>query len=475
MRDDVERAWTRRALLARGAGVLGAAALAQLFGAGRAEAGGAHVLHLPARAKRVIYLFMSGGPSQLDLFEPKPKLAELHGTDLPPSVRNGQRITGMTSGQKRLPIAASPYAFLRGGRCGAPVSELMPHVAAIADELCFVRSVNTEAINHDPAITFMQTGHQQPGRPSLGSWLSWGIGSENSALPAFAVMISNSVARPSQALFDRLWSAGFLPAAHQGVRFRGAGEPVPYLEDPPGVDRARRARMIAALGRLNGAAVETIGDPEIAARIAQYELAFRMQASVPELTDLAAEPASTFALYGEAARRPGTFAANCLLARRLAERGVRFIQLYHRDWDHHANLAQELPEVCRVVDQPSAALVTDLRRRGLLEDTLVIWGGEFGRTVYSQGELGTGAHGRDHHGRCFTVWLAGGGVKRGFSYGATDELGYNVTENPVHIHDLHATILHCLGLDHERLTFKYQGRDFRLTDVGGRCVRAILA
>ncbi|MCL4742062.1 MAG: DUF1501 domain-containing protein [Phycisphaerales bacterium] len=472
---------TRRQLLGRMATGIGTAALAsllnpRLFAAtGDPGAGLLRSPHFAPRAKRVISMFMSGGPSHLDLFQPKPRLREMHDTDLPDSVRMGQRITGMTSGQDRLPIAASLFDFRQHGRCGAWVSELLPHTASIVDDLTFVHSVNTEAINHDPAITYIQTGAQQPGRPSMGAWLSYGLGSETSVLPAFVVMISNSVPRPTQALFDRLWGAGFLPAAHQGVKFRGAGDPVLYLSDPPGIDRDRRRRMIEAASRLNSIAHEAFGDPEINARIQQYEMAYSMQESVPELADLADEPASTFELYGPDSRTPGTFAANCLLARRLCERGVRFVQLFHRDWDHHGNLPNDIRAVSRVVDQPAAALVKDLKQRGMLDDTLVVWGGEFGRTVYCQGPLSADNYGRDHHGRCFTVWMAGAGLKPGFSYGATDDFGYNIVENPVHIHDLNATILHLLGIDHERLTFKYQGRDFRLTDVHGHVVKDLLA
>jgi hypothetical protein len=432
--------------------------------------------HFAPRAKRIIYLFQSGGPSQLDLFDYKPHLQTVHGTDLPDSVRMGQRLTTMTSGQAKFPLVASKFKFAQHGDSGAWVSELLPHIASISDELCFVKTVNTEAINHDPAITYIQTGSQQPGRPSMGAWLTYGLGTENEDLPSFIVMLSRSdMQRPAQALFDRLWGAGFLPSENQGVKFRSGGDPVLYLSNPPGIDGTTRRRMLDALAKLNTMQYEQQVDPEINTRIAQYEMAYRMQTSVPELADISDEPESTFRLYGEAARQPGTYAYNCLLARRLAERGVRFIQLFHRDWDQHNNLPKDLSLQCRDTDQASAGLVIDLKQRGLLDDTLVIWGGEFGRTVYAQGELQPDNYGRDHHGRCFTMWMAGGGIKLGVTYGKTDEFGYNIVENPVHIHDLNATILHQLGIDHERLTYSFQGRDFRLTDVHGRVVREILA
>ncbi len=474
---------TRRQFFGRAAAGIGAAALASmatpsmLLGAvdprGAARAPGPH---FPPRAKRVIYLFQSGAPSQLDLFDYKPRMREYFDVDLPESVRMGQRLTTMTSGQARFPIAPSIFRFAQHGRSRAWVSELMPHVASIADELCFIKSLHTEAINHDPGITFIQTGSQIPGRPSMGAWLSYGLGSENRDLPAFIVLISQgSARRPQQALFSRLWGTGFLPSEHQGVQFRGSGDPVLYLSDPPGVDRAGRRRVLDAIAALNARHLERTGDPEINARIAAGELAYRMQTSVPDLTDLSGEPESTFQLYGEAARTPGTYAANCLLARRLAERGVRFIQLYHRGWDQHGDLPGDIRRQCADTDQASAALVTDLRRRGLLDDTLVIWGGEFGRTIYSQGTLTPTDYGRDHHPRCFTVWMAGGGIKPGITYGATDDFSYNIAENPVHIHDMNATILHCLGINHTRLTYHFQGRDFRLTDVHGNVVKDILA
>ena len=381
----------------------------------------------------------------------------------------------MTSGQKSFPVVAPKFRFDPAGDQGAFFSELLPHTAAMVDDLCIVRSVHTEAINHDPAITFMQTGSQQPGRPSLGAWLSYGLGSEADDLPAFVVMISHGSGRDAnQGLLDRLWGSGFLPSSHQGVKFRSGAEAVLYLNDPPGIDRKLRRQMLDQLGKLNGQQQALDGDPEIGARISQYEMAFRMQASVPELTDLSDEPEETFALYGPDSRKPGTYAANCLMARRMVERGVRFVQLYHRGWDNHGNLPSNIPKQCQDIDQPQAALVTDLKRRGLLDDTLVVWGGEFGRTVYSQGSL-QDDYGRDHHGRCFSMWMAGGGMRAGAVIGQTDDYGYNIVQDPVHIHDLHATFLHCLGLDHQRLTYRFQGRDFRLTDVAGQVVEQMLS
>ena len=431
------------------------------------------VPHFAPKAKRVIYLFQSGGPSQIELFDYKPRLVEFQGTELPDSVRNGQRLTGMSASQSTFPVVPSKFAFERRGQSGAWVSDLLPHTAKIADRLTFLKTVHTEEINHDPAVTMMQTGFRLGGRPSLGAWVSYGIGAETDNLPAFCVMISNSGG--GQPLYDRLWGSAFLPSRHQGVKFRSGADPVLYLSNPDGFSQEKRRVFLDALGELNQASQEEFGDPEIAARVAQYEMAFRMQASVPELTDLSKEPAHTFDLYGADARKPGTFAANCVLARRLAERGVRFIQLYHRDWDHHGGLPDGLPKRCKDVDQASAALVTDLAERGMLDETLVVWGGEFGRTVYCQGRLTPTDYGRDHHGRCFTIWMAGGGVKPGISYGTTDDYSYNVASDPVHVHDVQATILHCLGIDHKRLTYKFQGRDFRLTDVGGSAVRAVLA
>ncbi len=432
--------------------------------------------HFAPKAKRVIYLFQSGAPAQLDLFDYKPQLAESHGADLPESIRKGQRLTGMTATQERFPIAPSRFHFAQHGQSGAWLSELLPHTARVADQLCFIKSMHTEAINHDPAITFFQTGAQLAGRPSIGSWASYGLGSENRDLPAFVVLLSNGTGNPAdQPLYDRLWSSGFLPTQHQGIKFRSAGDPVLFLSNPAGLEVPARRRMLDDLARLNQLQLDEFGDPEIATRIAQYELAYRMQTSVPELADVSGEPQSVFDLYGPEARQPGTFAANCLLARRLAERGVRFIQLFHRGWDQHTKLPKQLPGQCRDTDQPGAALVTDLKQRGLLDDTLVVWGGEFGRTVYCQGKLTKDDYGRDHHPRCFTLWLAGGGIRPGVTFGETDDFSYNITRDPVHVHDLHATLLHCLGIDHTRLTFKFQGRHHRLTDVHGEVVKGILA
>jgi hypothetical protein len=420
---------------------------------------------------------MSGGPSHIDLFDYKPRLRAHHGQELPASVRRGQRVTGMTAGQRSFPCVAPMFRFARHGASGTWLSELLPHTAGIVDDICLVKSVHTEAINHDPAITFINTGSQQPGRPSLGAWLSYGLGCETDRLPAFVVMVSQgSGNRTDQPIFSRLWGSGFLPSEHQGVRFRTGADPVLYLSNPPGIDPGSRRRMLDAAGQLNRMAARSFGDPEINTRIAQYEMAYRMQASVPELTDLSREPARVRRLYG--LDRPGDdggFARNCLLARRMAERGVRFIQLYHRGWDQHGDLPRQIRGQCRDVDQPTAALVQDLKERGLLDDTLVIWGGEFGRTVYSQGALTRDNYGRDHHGRCFSLWLAGGGIRPGLTYGETDDYCYNIVADPVHIHDLNATVLRCLGIDHTRLTYRFQGRDFRLTDVAGNVVRGILA
>ena len=433
-------------------------------------------LRFAPKAKRVISLFMSGAPSQLDMWDYKPKLNALFDADLPESVRDGQRLTTMSSGQARFPLAPSKYKFARHGRHGAWVSELLPHTAKVVDELCVVKSMWTEAINHDPAITYIQTGSQLPGRPSAGAWTSYGLGSLNEDLPTFVVLHSSWTGKKgAQALYNRLWGSGFLPTRHAGVALRSKGDPVLYLSDPPGVKRETRRDMLDALAALNRKTLEEYGDPEVATRIAQYEMAYRMQTSVPELMDLSGETRETLDLYGPEVTTPGTFAANCLLARRLAERDVRFTQVFIRGWDQHNNLPTELPNQCRDIDQGCAALVTDLKRRGLLDDTLVVWGGEFGRTVYCQGKLTKQNYGRDHHPRCFSIWMAGAGVKPGIVYGETDDFSYNVTENPVHIHDLNATILQQLGADHTKLTYRYQGRDFRLTDVHGEVVHDILA
>jgi hypothetical protein len=428
--------------------------------------------HFPPKAKRIIYLFMAGGPSQLDLFDYKPKLNERNGEDLPESIRMGQRLTGMTGFQARLPMAGSIFKFAQHGKSGATLSDLLPNTAKIADDLCFVKSAYTEAINHDPAITFFQTGSQLAGRPSMGAWLSYGLGSANENLPAFVVLISKD--RIDQPLYARLWGNGFLPSIHQGVQFRGGKDAVLYLQNPDGVSTASRRKLLDRMAELQRLQAEDLGDPAINERVAQYEMAYRMQTSVPEVMDLSKEPDSVFELYGKEAKNPGTFAANCLLARRLAERNVRFIQVYHPGWDQHGNLPKAIRRQCEDVDQASYALITDLKQRGLLEETLVVWGGEFGRTNYSQGKLTADDYGRDHHPRCFTMWMAGAGIKPGLTYGATDEFGYNVTENPVHVHDLQATILHQLGIDHTRLTYRSQGRDYRLTDVAGEVVKAIL-
>jgi hypothetical protein len=469
---------TRRHFFGVHAFGLGTAALASLL-TGELDASATGALpglpHFAPKAKRVIYLFQSGGPSQMELFDYKPKLKDYAGTELPESIRNGQRLTGMSASQSTFPVVPSRFEFAQYGESGAWVSELLPYTAKIADQLTFIRSMNTDAINHDPAVTFLQTGSQIAGRPSIGSWLVYGLGSETQDLPGFVVMISPGSGGGGQPLYDRLWGSGFLPTKYQGVKFRSVGDPVLYLSNPAGFTHQDRRTYLDALGKLNQLALDDYGDPEIGTRISQYEMAFRMQSSVPELTDLSKEPAQTFEMYGADARKPGTYAANCLLARRLAERGVRFIQLFHRDWDHHGNLPKDLPKRCKETDQASAALVMDLKQRGLLDETLVVWGGEFGRTVYCQGRLTAEDYGRDHHPRCFTVWMAGGGIKPGIVMGETDDYGYNITQGPVHVHDLQATILQCLGIDHTRLTYKYQGRHFRLTDVHGNVVRQLLA
>jgi hypothetical protein len=468
---------TRRAFLTRCGLGLGGFALMDLLARGQPAKpnpfqGILDKPHHPPKAKRIIYLFMAGGPSQLDLFDHKPKLNELNGQDLPESVRMGQRVTGMTAHQATLPMAGSIFKFANHGKCEAPVSELMPWTAKVVDDLCFIKSVHTEHINHDPAITFCQTGHHLAGRPSMGSWLSYGLGSANENLPAFVVLISKD--RIDQPLYARLWGNGFLPSIHQGVQFRSGGAPVLYLDNPPGVSGESRKLALDRLAELHALQAEDLGDPAVNERTAQYEMAFRMQTSVPEVVDVSRETKETLELYGEEARKPGTFAANCLLARRLAERNVRFIQLYHPGWDHHGGLPNGIRRQSKDVDQGCYALLTDLKRRGMLDDTLVVWGGEFGRTNYSQGKLTATDYGRDHHPRCFTVWMAGGGVKPGITFGATDDFGYNVSQDPVSVYDLQATILHLLGIDHEKLTYKHQGRYYRLTDVHGHVVNAVL-
>ena len=430
--------------------------------------------HFAPKAKRVIYLFQSGGPSQLELFDHKPQLEKLRSQNLPDSVRRGQRLTGMTAYQSTFPIAPSIYKFAQHGKSGATLSELLPYTSKVVDELCFIKSMHTEQINHDPAITFSLTGFQLAGRPSLGSWISYGLGSQNKDLPAFVVMVSLG-ASSDQPLYDRLWGSGFLSSQFQGVKFQNGADRVLYLSNPPGIDAQVRRRFLDDLAKLNQKNMETFGDPEILTRLSQYEMAYRMQSSVPELTDVSKEPQSVLERYGPDARKPGSFAANCILARRLAERGVRFIQLFHRGWDQHNRCPKQIASQCRDTDQPTAALIQDLKERGLLEDTLVIWGGEFGRTVYSQGKLTVDDYGRDHHPRCFTLWLAGGGIKGGMTIGETDDFSYNIARDPVSVFDLNATILHCLGIDHTRLTHKFQGRYFRLTDVHGLVVKRALA
>jgi hypothetical protein len=468
----------RRHFFGRSATGLGSMALASLLAqeaqaAPKANAPGVSGFpNLPVKAKRVIYLFQSGAPSQMDLFDEKPMLADLRATELPDSIRQGQRLTGMTSKQESFPVAPTMFRFKRHGESGQNISELLPHTAKIADEMCLIRTMHTEAINHDPAITFFQSGFQLAGRPSIGAWLSYGLGSDNDDLPAFVAMVSGSGGQP---LYDRLWGSGFLPSRYQGVKFRSVGDPVLFLSNPKGLNGETRRRMLDDLKKLNELRFEEFGDPEIMTRIAQYEMAYRMQTSVPELLDLSDEPEHIFELYGEDAKTPGTYAYNALLSRRMAERGVRFVQLFHRGWDQHLKLPEAIRTQCKATDQASAALVIDLKQRGLLDDTLVVWGGEFGRTVYCQGRLTAKDYGRDHHPRCFSIWMAGGGIKGGMSYGTTDDYSYNITENPVHVHDLHSTMMHCLGIDHRKLTFKFQGRHYRLTDVHGNVVKEILS
>ena len=461
----------RRSFFARSGHLLGTAALAQLATTPRSEAATmghqAQGPHFAPKAKRVIYLHMVGGPSQMDLFDPKPVMQKWYDKDLPESVRMGQRLTTMTSGQSRFPIAPSKYKFQQMGQCGMWMNkELLPNLARKADDICWMRSMHTEAINHEPAIAAMQTGNQITGRPCLGSWASYGLGTMNENLPTFVVLVAVPTNRDQeQAISSRLWSSGYLSGEHAGVSFRSKGDPILYINDPPGVSSSIRRRTIDDLNRLNAIAHARIGDPATQTRMHQYEMAFRMQASVPELTDIASESQHTFELYGEDAKKPGTFANTALMTRRLAERGVRFIQVYHNNWDHHGNLTGRMPYQCKDVDRPCYALLEDLEQRGMLDDTLVIWGGEFGRTIYSQGGLTKQNYGRDHHPRCFTMWMAGGGVRGGQIYGATDDFSYNIVDKPLHIRDFHATALHLLGFDHERFTFKYQGLDQRLTGV----------
>lgn len=478
--NELAKTMTRRHFFSRASLGLGTIALGSLlnekvFAAPSKNAakslGVINPLHFAPRAKRVIYLFMSGAPSHIDLFDHKPKLAKLTGTELPPSVRGNQRITGMTSGQAQLLCVGSPFKFSQFGRGGTEFSELLPHTASVADELAVIRSMFTEPINHDPAVTFIGTGNQQPGRPTVGAWVSYGLGSENKNLPSFVVLLSGSGGQPLQA---RYWGSGFLPSIHQGIQFRGSGDPVLFVSNPKGMSHDVRRQLLDGIRQLNEIQLYAVGDPEIGTRIDAYEMAYRMQTSVPELMDISKEPTEILERYGAEPGKP-SFANNCLLARRLAERDVRFIQLFHRDWDHHSDLPNAIRKQAQLTDKASAALISDLKSRGMLDDTLVIWGGEFGRTSYSQGEISKTSFGRDHHPRCYSIWMAGGGIKGGITIGKTDDFGYNIVEDPVHVRDFHATILHCLGVDHERLTYKFQGRNFRLTDIAGNVVKSLLA
>ncbi|MCO5238017.1 MAG: DUF1501 domain-containing protein [Chitinophagaceae bacterium] len=472
----------RRKFLSRLSIGLGSAALGSLLipglfdgAAGEEEAGFIPgIPHFAPKAKRVIYLFQNGAPSQLETFDYKPTLNTMMGQDLPESIRQGQRLTGMTSGQKSFPLVGSFYKFEQHGQSGAWVSEVFPHMAKIVDDLCIIRSMHTEAINHDPALTFFQTGAQQGNRPSMGSWVSYGLGTENKNLPAFCVLLSRGKGN-GQGVYSKLWSNGFLDSIHQGVQFSSGENPILYLQDPEGMDRNARRKMLDKVAELNEIQLKNFGDPEIAAKIQQYEMAYRMQTAVPEIMDVSKEPDDIVKLYGPECLMPGTYAANCLLARKLSENGVRFIQLYHQGWDQHGNLPNEMRGQAHDVDQPSAALITDLKQRGLLDETLVIWGGEFGRTNYCQGKMSVDNYGRDHHPRSFSIWMAGGGIKPGIVYGETDDFGYNIVRNPVHINDFHATVLNQLGFDHERLTYRFQGRRYRLTDVAGKVVKDIIS
>jgi hypothetical protein len=481
--DHHNKKYTRRDFLTRTSMGMGALSLGGLLGPSPVlgqdmisqmiNTSGAALPHFVPKAKRVIYLFQSGAPSQLDLFDHKPLLNKMNGKELPDSIMGTQRLTGMTAGQTSFPMAGSVFDFKQHGQSGAWVSELMPYTSKIVDELCFIKSMYTEAINHDPAVTFLQTGSQLPGRPSIGAWLSYGLGTDNKNLPEFVVLLTKD--KYGQPLYSRLWGNGFLPSQHQGVQFRSGKDPVLYLDNPPGVTQENRKIQLQHLGELNKIQHQDIGDPEILSRMKQYEMAFRMQTSVPEVMDVSDEPDYIFDLYGEDSRTPGTFAANCLLARKLIEKDVKFVQLYHQGWDMHGDLPNLMKIQCKDTDQATAGLIQDLKQRGLLEDTLVIWGGEFGRTNYSQGLLTPESFGRDHHPRCFTVFMAGAGVKKGITLGATDEFGYNINERPVHIHDFQATLMHLLGINHEKLTFKFQGRRYRLTDVHGKVVNEILS
>ena len=476
----IQDALNRRLFLRHGSTTIGATALATLMNPS-GSAGAAPEIGLPqfpnyaAKAKRIIYLFQSGAPSQMDLFDPKPMLAERRGEDLPASIRLGQRLTTMTSGQSTFPVAPSIFKFAQHGECGMWMSDALTHMPTLADKWCMIRSMHTEAINHDPAITFCQTGSQLAGRPSIGSWASYGLGSENENLPSYVVLTSFGSGRPDdQPLYDRLWGSGFLPSKHQGVKFRNSGDAVLYLSNPQGMSAQIRRSTLNRLSALNQQHFETVGDPEIQTRIAQYEMAFRMQSSVPDLIDISNEPKHVLESYGPDVHRAGSYASNCLLARRLAERDVRFVQLFHMGWDHHGGLPNAVRGQVRDTDQATTALINDLEQRGLLNDTLIVWGGEFGRTVYSQGQLTESDYGRDHHPRCFTVLMAGAGIKGGMTLGETDDYCYNIVRDPVHVHDLNATILHLMGIDHQQLTWKYQGRDFRLTDIHGELVNAVL-
>ncbi len=471
----------RRSFFQQSSTGLGWAALASLLSTDQNALGvdktaATSIPHFAPKAKRVIYLFQSGGPSQMDLFDYKPEMAKIFDKDLPDSVRGGQRFTTMTSGQSRFPIAPSIFQFAQHGQSGMWLSELLPYTSKLVDDICLIRSLHTEAINHDPAVTFFQTGSQQPGRPSIGAWTSYGLGSENQNLPAFVLMLSRGSGRPNcQPLYDRLWGSGFLPSQHQGCKFLSDNDPVAYLSNPPGMDSSLRRKMLDDVAALNRHKFQEFGDPEIATRIEQYELAYRMQSAVPELVDFSDELATTLDAYGKQVHVRGSYASNCLLARRLVERDVRFVQLYHMGWDQHGSLPKQIRGQCLDTDQATAALLQDLKRTGLLKDTLVVWGGEFGRTIYSQGQLTHDNYGRDHHPRCFSMWMAGAGVKKGCVHGETDDFSYNIVSNPVHVHDLQATMLHLLGIDHRKLTYRFQGRDFRLTDVHGEVVHDILS
>lgn len=470
------RRFLSRLSLGLGSVALGSLLVPDIFNGDPSDSGWTPgIPHFAPKAKRVIYLFQNGAPSQLELFDYKPKLRDMMGQDLPDSVRMGQRLTGMTANQTAFPMVGSFVDFKQYGDSRSWISDLLPHTAKVVDDICIIRSMYTEAINHDPALTFFQTGAQQGNRPSMGSWLSYGLGSENKNLPSFTVLLSKGRVGNNQGVYSKLWSSGFLDSVHQGVQFSSGDDPVLYLKDPDGMNKSERRKFLDHLSQLNQLSYEEFGDPEISTKIQQYEMAYRMQTAVPDIMDLSKEPDDIIKLYGSDSMIPGTFAANCLLARKLSENGVRFVQLYHQGWDHHGNLPNDISSQAKEVDQASAALVTDLKQRGLLDETLVIWGGEFGRTNYSQGKWTSGNYGRDHHPRCFSIWMAGGGIKPGISYGETDDFGYNIVKNPVHVHDFQATILNQLGLNHEQLVFKHLGRRYRLTDVSGKVIKDILA